>query len=396
MLRCIASQAIERGRSALLCGVCLALVGFATSCSDRVELPPPPGGVPDIRVLLSDKLSHTQLAVPGPFRLLLLGDGDEPRLILEGEALESQAVRCIGGDLLVGDIIRTPLPVRVEPEGVALLLGGHHYRGSLVLIAHQDAIHVVNILDVEGYLRGVVPVESYPNWPVEALKAQAVAARSYALDRMAKRKAWAYDVRATTADQRYGGLSVEHESTNTAVEASFGQVLIYGGELIAAYYHSCCGGRTADPRLELNDATSPLRSTKCGYCNKAPVYQWKASASLADLAAAVGVPDLKGLALENIGLDGRVGRVLLHRSGGRAQALTGQEFRVRLVRKKINLRSTRFKVSGERNRFVFEGQGFGHGVGLCQWGAKGMADEGHPYKVILGHYYRDCKLRKEY
>jgi stage II sporulation protein D (peptidoglycan lytic transglycosylase) len=384
------------GRLLLHAGWIALLALFTASCTERVDVPAPASGVPDIRVLLFDDQASVEVSIAGPFRIMLVGESEEPREILAGDGLDTQVARCVGGDLIFGDIVRTPAGVSIEPKGVAFHVDGRPYSGRLLLTAYRGAVRAINTVDLESYVKGVVPVESYPGWPAEALKAQAVAARSYAVAKMELRETWSYDVSDTTSDQRYDGIGKETAGTNAAVEATAGEVIYYGGEPLCAYFHSCCGGRTADPRLELNDATSRLRGAKCGYCTKSPRYRWKASAKLPDVADALSVLDLTGLTPENIGLDGRVGRVVLHRSGGRPSAVTGPEFRRDLNRKGIKLLSTRFEVSASGGEFVFTGQGFGHGVGMCQWGSKGMADDGQSYKDILGRYYRDCKLRQRY
>jgi len=281
--------------------------------------------------------------------------------------------------------------VELVAESVPVELNGRGYRGSLRVSSERGKLRIVNVVDVEGYVCGVVPCEVVPSWSAEALKAQAVAARSYALVKMEKTAAQPYDVVATVYDQKYGGLDVETAATNAAVAATAGQVLYYRGQPFTAWYHACCGGATADAAQVFNEPSPPQRGSPCGYCSKAPVYRWTTRMKGADVAARLGVRDLVGLSTQGVGLDGRVAQVVVHRAAGTTLPVTGLRFRERL-----GLRSTRFEIKADGDCFVFEGRGWGHGVGMCQWGARGMADAGKAYAEILAHYYRGAEITQAY
>jgi len=371
------------------------------SCSRTVELEPPPTGVPVIRVLLFDRLETAKVTIRGSYEILVAGEAQEPRQLDAGPELSSQRVRALGGDVLVDGIIRTPCAVHFAPARVPVEVNGRRYRGSLLVSPADGKLRIVNLVDLEGYLRGVVPCEVYKDWPEEALKAQAIAARTYALAKMAERNGQPAHVRPTVADQVYGGFDKEDPRTTAAIAATAGQALHYGHEPFVAYYHACCGGTTADAVKALADRTSPLRGALCGYCTKCPRYQWSFRISPSELARKLGEGELKNLSLHEVGLDGRVGRVVLHLTDGNTKPMSGPEFRRRVgtwrtLRRPAGVFSTRFTVKADGSGFLFQGHGWGHGVGMCQWGAKGMAEADKTCEEILENYYPGAEVGKAY
>jgi len=366
-----------------------------TSCSRPVEFREEPSGAPLVRVLLIEGGESVKISIPGPYEVRVQGGEPGARRVAAGVGLRSTKVWSVGRDVLVDDLIRTPYAVEFVPERVPVELNGRRYRGRLRVRAEDGKLHVVNVLDLEGYLQGVVPLEVFPSWPGPALQAQAIAARTYALVKMDERHNGSFDVRCTTKDQAYGGVDAEDPRTNEAVEATAGAVLCYRGRPFTAFFHSCCGGRTANGEQVFADPTPTLRGVPCGYCSEAKWYKWSAKLSLGELGRRLGMPDLTDLGFRRAGADGRVVRVTLHRSGGGPPPeMTGTAFRERVGGN--TLRSARFEVRRDGDRFVFEGRGYGHGVGLCQWGAKGMADAGKTCQEILEHYYPGSEGTKVY
>lgn len=374
--------------------VLLAALG---SCSKPVEIRPPSGKAPSVRVLLFSGLKETEITIRGPYRILQLGGTTQPVLQESGDGLDGRKVWGQGDDVVVDRLVRTPRTLEFVPENVPVRLNGRRYRGSLRVSPVSGKLQVVNVVDLEGYLRGVIPGEMSPSWPIEALKAQAVAARTYALVKMAERKTGPYDVAATVADQKYSGFDKEDRRTDAAVAATAGQVLRHKGRSFTPWYHSCCGGYTADARQVFADASPVLRGWPCLYCTQSPDYAWSSKLSLGVLSGKLGEGALRGLSVHDIGLDGRVGRVMLHKADGTSVALSGVEFRARVgswrtLRGHTGLLSTKFTVRAEGASIVFDGHGWGHGVGMCQWGARGMAEAQKNCEEILGTYYRGAEL----
>ena len=381
-------------------GMAGLVAALAASCSpDAIE--PPVGGVPTIRVLLSDKLAKARITIRGPYRILLIGETEKPGELASGRDLRDRVVSAAGRDVIVDDLARTPCSVAFVPDGVPVELDGRRYRGLLRISVspRTGKLQVINAVDLEGYTRGVVPVEAVPSWPAAALEAQAVAARTYGLFQILRRGDAPFHVRAGVTDQKYGGYEEETGRTDAAVEATAGRVLRYDGQPFCAFYHACCGGHTGDARYELDAEESPLRGVPCESCRKAApkkLLAWTLRISCNELARRLKIPGLRGLRLGDEGPDGRIRSVTLYRAAGEPRALTGPRFRDRVGPGLGQLCSTRFRVKADGDHFVFYGSGWGHGVGMCQWGAKGMADEGGTARDILEKYYPGAEITKQY
>jgi stage II sporulation protein D len=378
-------SAIARGLLAI------ALLALAGACREEITVPPPPADVPVIRALVLDDQDVARITIDGPFEVRILAEGDAGREVASGSEFGTHEVRADGEDVIVAEIVRTASVVELVPKGVAVEVGGRSYRGSLRVLARDGVLHVVNAVDVESYLQSVVAKEAYPGWPAAALQAQAIAARSYAMAKMERTSDRHYDVKSTTADQVYMGLDIEADGPTAAVDATRGQVLRLGGRVLVAYFHACCGGHTTDARFGVGDLTSPLGGVPCGACTECPHYEWSVRIAPSELGRRLGVADLKGIRIQSRGEHGRVRSVVLLRRVGQKLAMDGARFR-----SQARLRSTRFDAKADGDDFLFEGRGFGHGVGLCQWGAKGLADRGQTTEQILSRYYPDAVIWKAY
>ena len=369
-----------------------------------VGIQPPPGHVPRIRVLLFDNRATVKVRIRGPYQVLLIGEAEESQELASGDELGSRTVRRAGIDVIVDGLVRTPGSVEFVPRGVPVELDDRRYRGRLRIGPSETAgkLRAINVVDLEGYVRGVVPCEAIASWPAAALEAQAIAARTYGLLKRDERKDEPFDVRATSQDQNYGGQGRETDATNAAVQATAGRVLHHDGRPLTAYYHSSCGGHTADAWLALADADSPLRGVPCRYCTESPRHRWRLRVSLAELRRKLRVKSLTDLTPQGVGpADGRVARLILHRGRQRDLTLTGVEFRRRVgtwkrLRGPVGIFSTKFTVTKDGSDFVFDGRGWGHGAGMCQWGAKGMADVGKACAEILAQYYPGATVTRAY
>ncbi len=378
------------------------LSALVSSCSSPIEHWPAREGVPEIRVLLLEKVQSAQVAIRGPYKVRLLTDAGEPRVLASGEELPARTVQARGSDVLVEGVVRTPCTVEFAPTQTAVELNGQRYRGTLRVSSTAGELRIVNVVDIESYLRGVVPSEVVASWPRAALEAQAVTARTYALAKVSERQRDTVHVRPTTADQVYGGCEKEDERTDAAIVATWGLVLRYRGRSFSAYYHACCGGGTADARVVFGEPALPLRGVECSYCRACPRYKWSFRISREKLAERINVPGLEAVTLQGVGLDGRCEQVTFRRANKEPLVLAGTEFRRRVGTWKTftgqaeGLMSTRFTVKAEGRDFLFEGTGWGHGVGMCQWGAKGMADTGKSRDRILEHYYPGTEVTRAY
>lgn len=298
---------------------------------------------------------------------------------------------------------------------------GRPFRGELWLHATTNGVTIVNRVDVEDYLRGVVPLEldAFAPSDAAALQAQAVAARSYVYSRLPefepraiaiRQAAAAFDLRATTSDQVYGGVEAERAPTDRAIATTAGLVIRYEGMVVSAPYHSACGGSTAAPDELWHSENEPwlrrvsdrVPGTNRHYCDIAPRFAWTRTWEESELRGVLAqylrganrpresVRDVEVVAHS---ASGRVRTLAVTTDAGRSE-LQGNDIRfaIRTVGGAI-LPSTYFSVdaahdaSGRLTRLTIRGNGNGHGVGMCQWGAVGRARAGQDFRAILRAYF---------
>ena len=278
----------------------------------------------------------------------------------------------------------------VPEEGALINVDGVNYRGQMEFISNGSTLTVVNHLGLEEYLCGVVPKETFASWPTEALKAQAICSRSYTIAKCEENYQKDYDL-TSPGDQLYGGASAEAASTTAAVYGTAGNYLEYNGKPLLTFFHTCCGGATEDGekiftyvRFYPSGVTSP-------YCKGCKHYDWEYSIGAADLASKLKAAGYNPGNAAPLQVTKRFnsGRVAEIRIG--SATLTGEQ-----LRKAVGydvIKSTRFSVSLNGSVYTFKGNGWGHGVGMCQWCTKGMADQGITDEKMLEHFYPNAKLR---
>ncbi len=277
--------------------------------------------------------------------------------------------------------------ITIEPSGDGRIwIGDRWYRGEVRLMRQGNGVTAVNLVDLEEYLYSVVGSESIPTWPLEALKAQAVAARSYAIYQTSKDSNRYYDLDTTTATQVYKGLNNEYVSTVEAVEATKGQVMTYSGKVILAAFHAASGGHTENVEDVWMSPLPYLRGV-VDYDQESPVFQWNKALSARDVSRHIGgVGTVTSMTPVKMTPRGRVATMRISGTGG-SKNLSGSK-----VRQALKLRSTLFTVSSSGGTFTILGRGSGHGIGLSQWGAYGLAQKGTTYNQIFGHYYQNAAL----
>lgn len=295
--------------------------------------------------------------------------------------------------LVAGDVRGTAPDV--YPDGT-FGYGGRRWRGAPSTVGLPDGrMALVTSIDVDLYLQGVVPLEAPPSWPSAALQAQAIVARTFALGR--RSISGAYDVRADDSDQHWGGVDAETASTNAAIAATRGRTLLYGGGPAAVFYSSCCGGHTADIAGAWGGVPLPyLRGVDDPHCAPAPDYRWAREAPLARALAAFGGRTggtLTGAALADPDPTGRPRAVVL--TGNAVDRIPIADFRRDLgydIVRSLWLRTIRVDGAQADARMIIEGSGRGHGVGLCQWGARFYASSGASVADILAFYFPGTAL----
>ena len=289
--------------------------------------------------------------------------------------------------------------VKIKPaENSLIKIDKRDYRGSVeILRDDKGGLLVINELDVEEYLKGVLNEEISAKWHPESIKAQAVVARTYALYQKENRKDNPYHMEATTTDQVYGGVRREDERTNKAAKDTQGIVLTYEGKLAKVFYHSISGGITEDVTdVWGGEGNNYLKSIKCDFDKDAPNYQWETEIDAVDLEMLLSRNGIKVdgiLSIEPVSFtsSGRVSELQIRHKNG-IEKISGVNFRKIIGYETI--RSTLFRIKEGEGSFIFYGKGSGHGVGLCQWGAKGMAEKGYSYIDILKYYYPGIEIKK--
>jgi stage II sporulation protein D len=378
-------------RSSLHCIVCIAFICGLASNPASASTQARSGS---IRVLLLQSLSIFPLSVPPDYTILTRPAGLLPTDANHWRALEIQAssrsIRLPEFGIEVEELRLAP-----RTKEAVIYAGSKLYRGSLDVKWRAGGLIVVNTLDLEEYLYGVVPKETPTRWEMAALRAQAIVARTYALYKRTRQANRDYDVAAQyIRDQHYEGYGAEHPRTTQAVNDTQGLVLTCHGELIPAYYHAESAGYTENSEHVWSSAHPCLRAVKAQMHPASPYLQWSSSLLLQDIRAALAKNGYAVGAIRRLDpvQHSPTGRITLlkisHKSG--ETVMRGTEFRLALGPEVI--RSTRFTVQVRDGRAYFNGQGWGHGVGLCQWCSQGMAEQGYDYEAILTHYYQGAKL----
>lgn len=298
----------------------------------------------------------------------------------------------VGREKLRGEILT------IRPEAAEFSLNGRRYRGALELRHRGAGLTAVNIVPVDDYLLSVVPEEMPTDWPAEALKAQSIAARSFALKSRGRHAAEGYDLCTTTHCQLYKGIASEKTASTAAVRATRGEVLTYGGQPIEALFHTDSGGMTESSEDVWGSRVPYLRAVRDTPLGTMP---WTKTVSKADLEkklAAKGhnIGRLRAIELSPLA----VGRAAKDRTAsGRVKAMTvtGTKGSVTLSgtawRSLLGLKSTLFSAKLTKDSVTFTGFGAGHGLGISQWGAERLAGTGKSYADILHHYYTGVTLQ---
>lgn len=434
----------------LLPTAALLLAGACATATTRRELPPPvPEGVPRtpaeptpppvdarppaaaptvVRVGLVVDTSTLEVGSTSGLALSTAARGEVARLpagtrvvfTATGSTARAEAVGEDGSRR--GSWTGLDLPVTVMPETGLLTLRGKPYRGVLLVQDGGSGLTAVNRVDMETYLLGVVPYEigAVNASQVEAAKAQAVAARTYALKYLGRRASLGFDVYATVSDQVYGGSAGENALVSDAVRATAGEVLTYNGQPIEAYYHSTCAGQTAGINEVWNQRPTPyLVSVRDvdpagqAYDRASSRFRWTErwtheqlvgifNRTLADSLGGRTIREIRDLRVLERTPSDRVRALRISTDVG--DVVVGKD-RIRWIfltpRTRAPLNSSKFDVRLERaggrvSAVVAEGGGWGHGIGMCQVGAKGRAAAGQDYRTILRTYYPGTQLTRLY
>ncbi len=398
------------------------------ACAPFGRGPTPEPGAPRVRVGIVVESTH--VALTGTNGAIL----SDPATGLVLHRLDSDdsvtVTRVFDGPLLVEAgpnrfTVRDSVSIRAESDGM-VAIGGRPYRGmAIVRAAGPGTVTAVNVVDMESYLLGVVPFEIGRVGPelLEASKAQAVAARTYAIRYLGRRDSLGFDVFATVDDQVYGGAEGEHEPVSIAVRETAGEVLTYAGEPIEAFYHSTCGGVTAaieevwaePPRPYLRSVVDVNPVTGEAFDATSSRFRWTQTWSADELRSildttladslptgATEVGELLNFEILERTPSDRIRWMRISTEAG-VFLVGGDRIRwIFLTPSGSILNSSRFTVRVDRDaqggisEITAEGMGWGHGIGMCQVGAMGRARAGQDYRTILQAYYGGTRLIRRY
>lgn len=278
--------------------------------------------------------------------------------------------------------------IKFTPKFMLIKVGARMFRGEIEIWLKNGKLTVINDLNIEDYVRGVINKEAIPSWPLEAKKTQAVLARTFAVyQKMFNPRNELFDLAPSVLDQVYDGLDKEDVTSNKAVDQTRGEVITKGHHPVKIYFHSTCGGMTGSSSEVWKKNDPHLQSVKCPYCTKSSLYRWKRSISSKVLADKLNVGKFKSI--KTIRSETRVESVMVD-----SKKIPVNKFR-ELVGFSV-IWSNDFTVRKNDSDFIFEGKGAGHGVGVCQWGMAGMAAEGKNHKEIINFYLTGIEIRKMY
>lgn len=390
-----------------------------------------------LNIMLGESLTSAIVSAEGDYQLAdekgnvlqKMAEGNDARLTISGNTLY------INGQKAGSSII----DLKTDSGSCSVLYNDIAYRGTLRIIYDGSYIKVLNKVSLEDYVKGVLPSEMSPSWNMEALKAQAVAARTFALYSKSRQHSASsgYELCNSSHCQVYCGSGKETASTNQAVDATYGQVMYSDNQVIYAAFHSSSGGATENSENVWGNYMPYLRSVTDDD-SKSPYHDWTARFTVAQMeqklaSSGKGVGSLQSLAMVPVSGSGAL---TARSSSGRAYGIrfTGSSGNITLTgeqaRSIFGLKSALFNIRTERtassslaaksagssnaisaapkamsntamrlqgvDSIVFEGHGFGHGLGLAQYGADAMAAAGSTYDQILHHYYTDVVIQEIY
>lgn len=331
---------------------------------------------------------------------------ESSKVTLEGEALRvgadadeatfepfasgSVTITSENGHLVAGgsEVPAKALRFRSGADGAGVIqVNGVRVKGDVVVLFGKTQLAAVNVLALEDYLVGVLGSEMPKSFPEEALKAQAVAARTYALNKKLEQYSQPFHLGSSVISQVYKGLDVEDPRTRDAVEATRGLVLTWQLQPIEAYFHASCGGRTENGFDALGRDLPYLQAVDCP-CGRLPTSHWTLDLKPGDLKS-LGGAKASALHVQGRSPTGRARRVEVG-----ARSIDAVTFRERIGYMK--LKSLQFEIEKSGGGWKVQGHGFGHGAGMCQWGARVYAEKGWGFEKILQHYYPGTELQTLY
>ncbi|MCQ9208782.1 MAG: SpoIID/LytB domain-containing protein [Omnitrophica bacterium] len=348
-----------------------------------------------VRVVVLTDVREIKLSIRSPYKILALNTNEElyrDRRLWRAKILPTES------GIKIGKLDFKIYGIRIQPsKSPAIYLNGRRFRGAIDIIRQPNKkLLAINHLDVDEYVSGVLYHEVAPWWPMEALKAQAIVARSFALYQAKVNAHKDYDLVSTVYSQVYGGRTSERGRTSRAVRLTKNQILTYKNKLFPTFYHATCAGYTENAANLWKINIRPLRGREDRFCRRSPHFTWKKKVSLKTIEEALEKADfkvglIKAIEIVDRNISGRISELEITSTRGKIKVGSN---RFRLAVGPNLIRSTNFTVQIKKRKAYFEGFGWGHGVGMCQWGAFFMSRKGYNAEQILGYYYPESKIKK--
>lgn len=339
-------------------------------------------------MLLGKRSAGASASASRPIRVRLFSGYDLRSAVIGGVRVDASSAPTV--------VSRSSGPIGVTATMADGSVIERHYAGTILSAASASDLVVYNDVDVESYVASVMASEISPSWQPEALKAQAIAIRTYGLRRMHHTRASAYDVTDDTTNQVYHGVDSIVASLSAAASATAGQIVAAGTAPADVWYHSACGGHTASSSEITGEPAAPYLQgypdSDAGghaYCAASPYYSWRNALPSSALASVAGVEALSSIVIAQRWPDGRVKTVHVVSASGDVQDIDGHHFysRATAVLGYKVVPSSFFDIAPASGGYVLSGHGVGHGVGMCQWGAQGRARAGQDAAAILAAYF---------
>lgn len=348
-----------------------------------------------VRVLVMKGVPEIAIKTQAPFRVY----DEEGRSLFSGDRISETLVRpTVSGFQMGHQEFRTRALILYSKKG-PIHVGNKTFWDTIIFYRDSSkGLLVVNELPMEDYLKGVLPLEVSPKWPMEALKAQAIASRTFAFFRSIESRYDNFDVAADVTSQVYGGQSAEISQTSQAVDATRGEILLYQNQIFPAFFHANSGGATTAAENVWNLESHPsLRGGESPVDQGEKHYYWKTKLDKQEIERKLGGGGFRVKDIDDIQILGRdaSGRAKYFsiRSGAGKFKIPSPEFR--MLMGNFEFKSTLIdEIRPEGNSFLIRGRGFGHGVGMSQYGAKSLAELGYDYKKVLQYYYPGAKVVK--
>lgn len=352
------------------------------------------GPEPTLRVAVVVSAPRIKTAVHSPYQILDLATNQS----LRQEGFLWTTILSPGQDgIILGKTALKTYGFRIQPrKNGAIYLNGRQFNGVVDIIQKPDkTLLAINRLDREDYVAGVLYNEVAPWWPMEALKAQAIVARAYGLYQAKVNAKKEYDFVCGSYSQAFGRRATEKGRIARAVKLTENQVLTYKDKLFLAFYHAACAGHTTNAASLWKINLPPLAGRECQFCQRSPYSRWQARLSLRQIEqalnkAGVKVGEIKSVRIVDRDISGRITDLEIISASGSTR-INANRFRLAVGPNLI--KSANFQLKMNKKAISFQGRGFGHGVGMCQWGAFFMARRAFSAEQILGYYYPQARIK---